>query len=291
VIHRKLRVLGAAVLWAAAFPLAAHAPANDPGAAPYAPFRISEQVYYVGAADYASYLLTTKAGLIVIDAPQYVDVAGNIRKLGFDPKQVKILLNTHGHFDHAGGLAELKRQTSAKLYVSATDGELIARGGKGDFFFRDRFPYDAVTPDRVLKNGDKVTLGGLTLTANLTPGHTRGCTTWTFRTPVSQGPRTVQRDALIHCSSSVLPGYRLVGEETYPGQRADYERSLAFWLKAPCELFLSNHARFFRMAEKRKAVVTDGAAFVDPQGCRTYYEGQQKAFEAELARQQAAAQR
>lgn len=257
-------------------------------AAPREPFRISEQVYYVGAADYASYLLTTKAGLVVIDAPLGVDVAGNIRKLGFDPKQVKILLNSHGHFDHAGGFAELKRQTGAKLYVMGPDAELVARGGKGDFFFGDRLGYEPVKPDRVLKPGEKVSLGGLTLTANLTPGHTRGCTTWTFKTPVSQGPRRIMRDALVHCSSSVLPGYKIAGKETYPGQRADYERSYAFWLKAPCELFLASHASFFGLDRKQKAVDMDGNAFVDPQGCRTYYESQYKGFQAELARQHAA---
>jgi metallo-beta-lactamase class B len=289
VITRALRVLGAVVLGAAAFPLAVQAQPKDPGAAPYEPFRISEQVYYVGGADYAAYLLTTKAGLIVIDAPLGVDVAGNIRKLGFDPRQVKILLNSHGHFDHAGGFAELKRKTGGKLYISAGDAELVARGGKGDFFLGDRYPYEPVKPDRLLKNGEKVSLGGLTLTANVTPGHTRGCTTWTFRTPVSQGPRTVALDALVHCSSSVLPGYRIVGKETYPGQRADYERSYAFWLKAPCELFLGSHAQFFGLAQKQKTIVMDGNAFVDPQGCRAYYERQHKGFQAELARQQAAA--
>jgi metallo-beta-lactamase class B len=272
---------------AAAFPFVAQAQAKDPWAAPRAPFKISEGVYYVGAVDYAAYLLTTKAGHVVIDAPLGVDVAGNIRKLGFDPRQVKILLNTHGHFDHAGDFAELKRQTGAKLYISEGDADLVARGGKGDFFFGDRYPYEPVKPDRRLKAGEKVTLGGLTLTANVTPGHTRGCTTWTFKTPVSQGPRIIQRDALVHCSSSVLPGYRLVDKETYPGQRADYERSYAFWLKAPCELFLGSHARFFNMAEKLPpaSITLDGNAFVDPDGCQAYYQGQYKAFQAELKRQ------
>jgi metallo-beta-lactamase class B len=277
---------GAVAVTAAAFSLAAMA--QDSASAPVPPVKIGENVYYVGSSDYASYLIVTRDGMIVIDggdAPTGTQVLANIRTLGFDPRQVKILLNTHGHWDHAAGLAQLKRETGALLYAGP-DGPLIARGGKGDFYLKDEFPYEPVTPDRPLVDGQKLTLGGVTLTANITGGHTQGCTTWTFPVTVAG---TV-RQALVHCSSSFLPRYRLTPPETYPGQVADYEKSYRFWTTAPCEVFLGSHARFFGLAAKRQAVAAGKAdAFVDPQGCKAYYASEQAAFRTELARQRAAA--
>ena len=291
-IRTTCGISGAVAVTAAVFAFAAQAQPDDPAHQPYPPFKIAEGLYYVGASDYASYLITTRAGMIVIDGGDAVtgaQVLANIRTLGFDPRQVKILLNSHGHFDHAGGLAQIKRETGARLLVSAADAALIARGGKGDILFGDRYPYEPVKADGVLADGQAVTLGGVTLTAHLTPGHTRGCTTWTFPVKVSEGPRMTTRQALVHCSNSVLPGYRLVGQETYPGQRADYEKSYRFWRSAKCEVFLGSHGFFFRMKEKRAAVVMDSNPFVDPEGCRTFFDKGYAAFRAELARQQTAA--
>jgi metallo-beta-lactamase class B len=290
VIRPIYGIPGAVAVMAAAFAFPAMAQ-DDLGNRPHHPFKIAQDLYYVGASDYASYLIVTRAGMIVIDggdAATGVQVLKNIRTLGFDPKQVKILLNSHGHFDHAGGLAQIKRETGAKLLVSAPDAALIARGGKGDMLFGDRYPYEPVKADGLLKDGQKVALGGVTLTAHLTAGHTRGCTTWTFPV-VDAGLRRNVRQALVHCSSSVLPGYRLVGKETYPGQRADYEKSFRFWRSAPCEIFLASHAQFFRMEEKLGELVMDGNRFYDPEGCKAYFAKSEAAFRAELARQQAAA--
>jgi metallo-beta-lactamase class B len=281
-------ITGAVAITAAAFSLAAsaQAPRTEAANAPYPPFQIADGLYYVGATDYASYLIVTGDGLIIIDGgdkPTGVQVVANIRTLGFDPAQVKILLNSHQHFDHAAGLAELKKVApGAKLYASAKDGAVIEAGGRGDPFLKDpRFFYEPVKVDRILKDKDTVRLGGWTLTANLTPGHTAGCTTWTF--PVKVDGRT--RQALVHCSNSVLPGYRLVGQQTYPGQREDYEKSYRFWRTAPCEVFLASHGQFFRMKEKRAA----NASFVDPQGCKAYFERAYEGFKAEVARQEDAA--
>ena len=276
-----------AVLAAMAVSAAAHAqPAADPHA-PFPPFKIGEGLYYVGADDYSAYLIATKSGLIVIDGGDAVvgkQVVKNIRTLGFDPGQVKILLNTHEHFDHAGGLAEIKRAApGAKFYASAADGAIVAAGGKGDpFLVGQRFEYEPVRPDVTLKDGQKVSLGGWTLTAHITPGHTPGCTTWTF--PVTVDGKV--RQALDHCSSSVLPGYRLGKTETYPGQTADYERSFATWKRLPCEVFLGSHSQFFNMKAKKAALDAGKAdAFVDPQGCRAFYERAEAAFRAELKKQ------
>ncbi len=289
-IRKAFGTLGAAVLWTAAFfmpTVVSGAAAQERGNEPVKPFAIADGVWWVGASDVAAYLVQSNKGLILIDggyettAPQILD---NIRRLGFDPKsQVKIILNSHAHFDHAAGIAQLKAETGAKVLVSGEDGKLMARGGKGDFFLGDRYPYTPVKPDGVIRDGQKVKLGERTLTARLTPGHTRGCTTWTF--PVTVAGQ--ERQAMILCSNSVLPGYRLVGEESYPGIADDYEKSYRFWRSAPCEVFLGSHAQFFRAAEKAKSGKAD--AFVDPEGCRAYFEKGYAAFRAELARQQAAA--
>ena len=254
--------------------------------APYPPFKIGESLYYVGAADYASYLIATRAGLIVIDGGDAAtghQVLANIRALGFDPRRVKILLNTHQHFDHAAGLAEIQQASGAKLYASAADGAVIAAGGRGDPFLKgERFYYAPVKPAVTVKDGQKVSLGGWTLSAHITGGHTKGCTTWTF--PVTVAGKT--RQALVHCSSSVLPGYKLGRIETYPGQTADFERSFATWKSLPCEVFLGSHGQFFDMQAKRKALdAGDASAFVDPAGCRAFYVTAEAAFRAELAKQ------
>lgn len=257
---------------------------------PVAPFKIGEGLYYVGASDITSFLFVSKAGMILLDggydttAPQ---ILANIRALGFDPRQVKVLVSSHGHLDHAGGFAQLKRATGATLYASAADGALMARGGKGDFGLGDHATYPAVTPDRTVVDGQKVTLGRWTLTAHLTPGHTRGCTTWTF--PVTVAGKV--RQGLALCSNSVLSMYRLdKAHESYPGIAADYEKSYATWRSLPCEVFLGSHGMFFGLKAKRAALEAGKAdAFVDPAGCKAWFDKGYAGFRAELAKQQGAA--
>jgi len=276
--------MSAAVLGAAAFVSPALA---DEGDAPTAPFKIGEGLYYVGSVDYAAYLLTSKAGLILLDggdAETGKQIVGNIRTLGFDPANVKVLLNTHQHFDHAAGLAVVKKAApGAKLYASAADGPIIAAGGRGDPFLKgERFYYEPVKPDVILKDRQKVAFGGWTLTAHVTGGHTKGCTTWTF--PVTVAGKL--RQAQVHCSSSVLPGYKIGRAETYPGQTADYEKSFATWKALPCDVFLASHATFYDLKAKKQALDAGKLdAFVDPQGCKAFYARQEAAFRAELKRQ------
>src|SRR6185436_4214111 len=145
-------LFGTVALGAAVFVSAQTPPAPN---APYAPFKIGEGLYYDGAADYAAYLIVTKAGLIQIDGGDKAtghQIVGNIRTLGFDPANIKVLLNTHQHFDHAAGLAELKRTApGAKFYASAADGAVVAAGGKGDPFLKGaRYEYEPVKPDVTL---------------------------------------------------------------------------------------------------------------------------------------------
>jgi metallo-beta-lactamase class B len=292
--RRSHGILGAVAIMAAALAFGAVAqPAAPPDPhAPFPSFKIADGLYYVGAADYSSYLIVTKAGLIVIDGGDATtghQIVGNIRTLGFDPAKIKILLNTHQHFDHAAGLAELKRAAAkdVKFYASAKDGAIVAAGGKGDPFLKgERFEYEPVKPDVIVKDGDTVSLGGWTLTAHLTAGHTAGCTTWTF--PVTVADKV--RQALDLCSASVLPGYKLGKTETYPGQTADYERSFAFWRSQPCEVFLGSHGQFFGLPKKKAELDAGKAdAFVDPAGCKAFFDRGYAGFQATLAKQQAAA--
>jgi metallo-beta-lactamase class B len=278
-------VFGTVALVAAVFASAA-AIADDRNQ-PFPPFKIGEGLYYVGSNDYAAYLLATKSGLILLDggdAETGKQIVANIRTLGFDPADVKILLNPHQHFDHAAGLAVVKQAAPrAKLYASAADGPVIAAGGRGDPFLKgERFHYTPVPVDVTLTDGQQVALGGWTLTAHVTGGHTKGCTTWTF--PVTVAGKV--RQAHVHCSSSVLPGYKLGKTETYPGQTADYEKSFATWKALPCEVFLGSHAMFFGMQAKKAALDAGKPdAFVDPAGCKAFYGRQEAAFRAELKKQ------
>jgi len=257
---------------------------------PAAPFRIIGNIYYVGASDIASYLIHTPAGDILLDgglvqtAPQ---IEANIKTLGFELNDVKVLLNSHVHFDHAGGLAELKKSSGASLVAMDTDSKQLERGGHGDFFFGDADLFPAVRPDRVIHDGDTVSLGGTTLTAHLTAGHTRGCTTWTMTAKEADKDYNV----IFFCSASVLDGYVLVDGSghpaSYPGIAEDYEKSFRIWKALPCEVFLGAHGQFFDLTEKREAL-KNGAQknpFIDPSGYQAYVSQKEEDFRKELDRQ------
>lgn len=254
------------------------------GNQPAPPVRIGQGLYYVGASDIASYLLVTRAGMILIDggyddtAPQ---ILANIRRLGFDPRQIRILLNTHAHLDHAGGLAAIKAATGATLYAAPLDAALIDHGGRNDFSFGNRLTFPPAHVDRLLSDGQRVSLGGVTLTAHITPGHTRGCTSWTF--PVTVAGQV--RQALVICSLTVLPNYRLTGPNpSYPGIAADYARSFRTLRALRCDVFLGSHGGFFNLTAKRAAVAAGHAdAFVDPVGCRAFLERSEAAYRTRLS--------
>lgn len=252
---------------------------------PVKPFRIIENVYYVGASDIASYLIVTPEGNILLDSgfvetvPQ---IQKNVAQLGFRLEDVKILINSHAHYDHAGGLALLKRLTGAKLMTSEADAALLAAGGKGDPNFGDRFAYEPVKADRILRDGKKVELGGVTMVARLTPGHTKGNTTWTMT--VNDG---FKRYNVVFAGSTSAPGYKLVDNPNYPGIVADYERTFRILKSLPCDIFLAPHGNFFDLTEKSK-LVEEGAKqnpFVDPKGYRRYIEDTEKAFRKQLEQQ------
>lgn len=252
---------------------------------PVEPFRIAENLYYVGASGIASYLVTTSEGNILIDggfvetAPQ---IEANIVKLGFEVGDVRILLNSHAHFDHAGGLAELKAATGAQLYASAADAPVLEDGGKSDFRFGPEGSFPPVAVDRWLADGEEVVLGGARLTARLTPGHTRGCTTWTWKAG--------GLDVAEVCSASVLD-YRFVGKESYPGIAADFERTFATLKSLPVQIFLAPHGGMFDLDRKREFAARGMGMrnpFVDPVGYKAWVDRMEDAFRAAVAQQKEA---
>lgn len=238
---------------------------------PVEPFRIVGNVYYVGMAGVSAFLVRTPEGAVLIDGalPESAPlIAGNVKALGVELSDVKYLLNSHAHYDHAGGLAELKRLTGATLVVSAPDAGVVAQGAPD---------IPAVAVDRRIADGATIALGGTTLTAHLTPGHTKGCTTWTLTT--EEDGR--EYDVLFHCSTSVVD--TLVGNEAYPNIVADYERTFARLRGMKADVFLANHPMFFRMAEKRAKAGAGGPnPFVDPAELPRFNERQEAQFKAAL---------
>jgi metallo-beta-lactamase class B len=231
---------GAFFLGAAPAGSIALAPVYQAMTAPQAPFQIADNLYYVGASDVTSYLIVTGGGkLILLDgglgqtAPQ---ILANIRKLGFDPRNVRILLNSHAHFDHAGGLAALKAATGAMFLASDGDAPVLAAGGTNDFALKNA-AFPPIKADHPVVDGMKVALGGVTLTAHITAGHTKGCTTWTM--PVTIEGET--KEALFLCSLTVLPQFRLIGDPNYPNQADDFVKSFATLKTLKCEVFLASH--------------------------------------------------
>jgi metallo-beta-lactamase class B len=236
---------------------------------PFEPRRVIGNIYYVGSNLISSFLITTPAGHILIDTghiqllPQ---VEANIEKLGFRVKDVKILLNTQAHVDHCGGFAQFKRETGATIMVSKLDGEQMMRGGKDDYADNGAFDngddpdYESIKPDRFVVDGEQVELGGVTLTGHLTPGHTKGCTTWSMR--VNEAGK--EYDVMILCGLTVSP-YKLTNNDHYPNVVQDARNSLMQLRAMHADVFLAAHGFWFDL-EGKAARQKEGAPnpFVDP---------------------------
>jgi metallo-beta-lactamase class B len=254
---------------------------------PATPFRIAGNLYYVGSQDLAAYLLVTPQGDILINsnlASSPPQIRKSIETLGFKFSDIKILLISHGHYDHCAGSAEILRETHAKYEVMAQDVSVVQSGGRTDFHYATdktmRFPPAHV--DRILHEGDHVTLGGVTLTAHLTAGHTRGTTTWTF--DEIEAGRTLH--VVIVGSPNVNPGYKLVGNKTYPQIARDYAHQFDVLSSLPCDIFLGAHGGYFDLTEKYARFQRgDHNAFIDPAGYKAYVADRRQAFEDELRRQ------
>jgi metallo-beta-lactamase class B len=267
---------------------------NDPSwTEPFPPYKIVGNVYYVGSRGLASYLITTSQGHILINSSLESSVPlirDSVEKLGFHFSDVKILLISHAHWDHAAGSVEVTRRTGAKYMVMDADVPVIESGGKVDFQYGNSpgTLYPPAKVDRVLHDGDEVMLGDVALTAHLTPGHTKGCTTWTLT--AREGGKTY--NLVIVGSPNVNPGYRLVNNPKYPQIAADYERMFRVLKQLPCDIFLGAHGNYFDMEAKYAKLKAGGAnPFIDPDGYRNYVSEKEQAFRVELAKQTAAEER
>jgi len=254
---------------------------------PFPPYHIIGNIYYVGTRGLASFLITTPQGHVLINSDLESTVPiirDNVEKLGFHFSDVKILLISHAHFDHAGGSALIKKMTGAKYMVMDADVSEIESGGKTDFQYGDSpdAQFSATQVDRVLHDGDEVKLGGAVLVAHLTPGHTHGCTTWTLK--VVDGGKTL--DVVIVGSPNVNPGYKLVNNAAYPQIAHDYESTFKVLKSLPCDIFLGAHGNYYGMEDKFARLNKDGGnSFVDPEGYTSYVAEREEAFHAELKKQ------
>lgn len=277
----------------------AHAEANSSWTTPIAPFRIADNLYYVGSQDLASYLVVTPKGNILINAnlatspPQ---IRASVEKLGFHWADIRILLNSQAHFDHVGGAAQVIRETHAQNMVMDGDVSVMETGARTDFLSPSpNIPtYAPVHVDRVLHDEDTVSLGGVTLTAHKTAGHTRGCTTWTMRSHVPGDPAGTSRDIAIVGGTGFWSEYHFVATPghpvSYPGIAQDFQHTFAVLRALPCDVFLGAHGGYFDMLAKLKRYPLDGPrVFIDPAGFKDFVADSQETFEKALSKQQAIA--
>ena len=256
-------------------------PATD---SPFPPHHIAGNLYYVGSKQLASYLIKTTKGHILINsgfAETVPLIKASVEKLGFRFKDIKILLDSHAHDDHVAGNALVRKLSGSKVYVMGGDEEIVRTGGRGDFQYTTK--WEPCPVDKVLHDGDIASLGDATLTAHKTPGHTRGCTTWTM-TVIEKGKPL---RAVIIGSPNVNPGYKLVNNAKYPSIAEDYRRCFRLLKTFPCDLFLGAHGNYYNLEEKYARLQKHPSTnpFIDPIGYRKYVDYREQAFFAELKKQ------
>jgi metallo-beta-lactamase class B len=279
----------------------AHAETNPSWTTPIAPFRIADNLYYVGSQDLASYLVVTPKGNILINANLATSpsqIRASVGKLGYRWTDIKIFLNSQAHFDHVGGAAQVIRETHAKNMVMDGDVSVIQTGARTDFLSPSpNIPtYPPVHVDRILHDEDTITLGGVTLTAHKTAGHTRGCTTWTMRAHIPGEPAGTLRNIVIVGGVGFWSEYHFVATPnhpvSYPGIVQDFQHTFAVLRALPCDVFLGAHGGYFDMLTKLQHYPQDGPrVFIDPVGYEHFVANAQKTFEQALATQEAAAAR
>lgn len=257
---------------------------------PFPPFLIAQNLYYVGTDDLASYLVVTNQGNILINSDLEANVPmikASIEKLGFKYSDTKILLISHAHLDHAAGSQKIKEDTGAQYMVMDADVEAVETGGKSDFHYGADtsmyFPKTVV--DKVLHDGEKITLGDAVLTAHLTPGHTKGCTTWTM----NLREKGKQYQVAIVGSLNLNPGYQLIDNKAYPKIAKDYKKAIQVVKSLQCDIFLGAHAQYFDLQNKY-ARLKEGAPnpFIDPVGCKNHVMQKEQEYLREFEKQRLA---
>jgi metallo-beta-lactamase class B len=251
---------------------------------PTDPIHVAGPVYFVGTQGLAAWLIETSQGHILLNTAMPGSgpmIAASIRTLGLRPEDVKILLAGHAHVDHVGGHAYIQKLSGARVAMVAEEVDLIESGGKLDFHYGavPEFAFDPVRVDQVLRDGDQVRLGDVALTAHLTPGHTKGSTTYSL--PIAEKGRPYL--VVFPDGTSINPGYRLIGSPSYPGIADNYRRTFAVLEKLKPDIWLSSHTDFFDFEGKRARAAREGvAAWVDPEGYRKAIADARAKFEATI---------
>lgn len=254
---------------------------------PFPPLHIVGNLYYVGTYDLAVYLIVTPAGNMLINTGVNDSVApirANIEKLGFKVSDIKLLLATHGHWDHVAGMAELKRLTGASMLMQEADAGMLEDGGNSDYRFAQGrgAVYEPVKVDRRLKDGDKVKLGDTELTVMHHPGHTKGATSFSFTT--QDGGRTYR--VLIANMGSINPGVKVSGMPAFPEITQAYAQTFAKQKQIVPEVWVASHAKQFNLHEKYKpGDAYDPNRFVDPEGYRNAVAKLEKIYLDQLAQE------
>jgi len=252
---------------------------------PTDPIKIVGPLYFVGTRGLSSWLFVTSEGNILLNTGTPNSgpmIAASIRKLGFKPEDIKIIINGHGHSDHAGAFAYIKQLSGAQVAIMQEDVSMIEDGGKSDFHYGKDWQIMGQPPvkvDRVLRDGDTVRLGEVVLTAYHTPGHTRGATTW-VTTLVDNGRayKVVFPDG-----SGFNPGYQVAKPEEYPGINEDYRNTLHFLEMLQPDIWGGHHTEYFDLEGKRKRAAAEGVkAWVDPEGYRQFIAHKRRDFEDEV---------
>jgi metallo-beta-lactamase class B len=253
---------------------------------PFQPFRVAGNIYYVGTNRMAIFLLATRAGLILLDTgfeSKVPELRRNVEALGFRFADIKLVLASHAHIDHVQGHAVIRSMTHARTVASAPDAPVIETGGKGDWAYGTRYRWVPCPVDQIVADGQSVSLGGVTLVAHLTPGHSKGATTWTT-TVEEDGQRLA---VVFFPSGNVPPGARLVDNPDFPDLTAAFMGSFATWRSLPCDLFLGAHGEFFDLERKWKRLRAGARPnpFIDPAGYRKAIDDAETNFRNALAAQ------
>ena len=252
---------------------------------PTDPIHIAGPLYFVGTRGLSSWLFVTSEGNILLNTGTSKSgpmIVQSIKTLGFKPEDIKVIINGHGHSDHAGAFAYMKQLTGAQIAVMQEDVAMIEDGGKSDFYYGKDWQVMGQPPvrvDRVLRDGDIVRLGKVILTAYHTPGHTKGATTW-VTTLVERGKayKVVFPDG-----GGFNPGYKVAQPESYPGINQDYRNTLHFLESLRPDIWGGHHTEYFDLEGKRKLAATEGVnAWVDPEGYRRFIASKRRAFEDEV---------
>ena len=244
---------------------------NEAANAAFPPHRVIGNIYYVGTADYASFLITSDQGHILIN-PDFESsvplIQKSVEQLGFRFQDIKVILISHAHGDHCAGTAKVKELTGATFMVMDADVDVMEHPpGRGGF--------PAVKVSRVLHDKDEVRQGGNVLVAHLTPGHTKGCTSWTLK--AQDGGKSY--DVVIVGSIGVNNANTLVNNAAYPNIVDDYQRGFKVLKSLPCDVFLASHGKFYGLAEKQAKLAKGGPnPFIDPEGYRAHLKLMERAF-------------